>query len=90
MKKYLPFLLLPVFLAACGGASAPQTSFKDSFMEGCIEQDSDKELCSCVYSELEDKYGKEHLEKVGQDESLADEEMVEFIATSTMTCMGIR
>lgn len=62
------------------------TQFKDSFIEGCMEGDSSYTLCSCAYTQLENKYGNDGLLDLAAD-YLKTEKLPEEAIDAILVCV---
>jgi hypothetical protein len=56
MRMKTLVLFFTVTLTAC---SSESTKLKGEFLAGCIQSGGNKEICLCVFEDLQEKYGFE-------------------------------
>lgn len=79
------FRLLGLFMVLIFGLTGCASKAEQAFMQGCTSDGylDNEEQCSCVYENLEDHYGEDVLESMGEKNYLPDDfpqRMIESMA----------
>lgn len=71
-----------IFLSAC----APK--MEREFKQGCKASGGNRDVCGCIYDQIESHYGKETLKNVGERTQLPPADLEERIYQYTASCVN--